>query len=55
MFFMCGIDSTAVPLKIHERAVLSDIKSVDICVGRVSSGNKHTLVKETAERIRRIL
>ena len=30
-------------------------ESMDICVGLVSSGDKHTLVKETAEKIRRIL
>ncbi|MBO5560505.1 MAG: bifunctional precorrin-2 dehydrogenase/sirohydrochlorin ferrochelatase [Firmicutes bacterium] len=30
-------------------------ESGDICVGLVSSGDKHTLVKETAEKIRRIL
>lgn len=30
-------------------------QSEDICVGLVSSGDKHTLVKETAQKIRSIL
>ena len=30
-------------------------ESENICVGLVSNGDKHTLVKETAEKIRRLL